>query len=128
MFGGKREILARGLLWSGAASLLARLPARDSLLVLNYHRIGNPDEDPFDPGVFSATGDQFAGQIAFLKRRVSLVTLEEALAFVNGTANGGGTRCRALITFDDGYLDNYQTAFPILRSERTRRRRDRCRH
>jgi len=84
-FGGKRELLASGLLWSGAAFLLSQLPARDSLLVLNYHRIGNPEEDLFDPGVFSATAEEFSDQIAYLKRRVSPVTLEEALAFAAGT-------------------------------------------
>ena len=84
-FGGKRELLARGLRWSGATFLLALLPARDSLLVLNYHRIGNAEEDLFDPGVFSATAEQFNDQIAYLKRRLSLVTLDEALAFIDGT-------------------------------------------
>ena len=69
-FGGKRELLARGLLWSGASSLLAQLPARDSLLVLNYHRIGNAEEDLFDPGVFSATAEEFDRQISFLKRHL----------------------------------------------------------
>lgn len=115
-FGGKREWLAHGLLWSGASLLLSQLPPRDSLLVLNYHRIGNPDEDLFDPGVFSATAERFENQISYLKRRVSLVTLEEALAFVVGTIKDRSRRCRVLITFDDGYLDNYQFAFPILRS------------
>jgi peptidoglycan/xylan/chitin deacetylase (PgdA/CDA1 family) len=116
MFGGKRELLTRGLFWTGGTSLLGQLPARDSLLVLNYHRIGNPDDDPFDPGVFSATGHQLNEQISYLKRRVSLVTLEEALAFVDGRLCGKSPRCRVLITFDDGYLDNYEVAFPILRS------------
>jgi len=115
-FGGKRELLARGLFWSGAHLLLSQLPARDSLLVLNYHRIGNPDEDLFDPGVFSATADQFDFQISYLKRHVSLVTLEEALAYIDGTIKEKTSRCRVLITFDDGYLDNYNVAFPILRS------------
>jgi peptidoglycan/xylan/chitin deacetylase (PgdA/CDA1 family) len=115
-FRGKRELLARGLLWSGASFLLSRLPARDSLLVLNYHRIGNPDDDLFDPGVFEATADQFNDQISHLKRRVSLVTLEEALAFIDGTIKEKTRRCRVLITFDDGYLDNYEIAYPILRS------------
>jgi peptidoglycan/xylan/chitin deacetylase (PgdA/CDA1 family) len=115
-FGGKRELLARGLLWSGAAFLLSRLPARDSLLVLNYHRIGNAADDLFDPGVFSATADQFNDQIAYLKRRRSLVTLDEALAFIDGTEKNKTRRCRILITFDDGYLDNYEIAYPILRS------------
>lgn len=115
-FGGKRELLARALFWSGASFLLSHLPARDSLLVLNYHRIGNPENDLFDPGIFSATGDQFNDQVTYLRRHVSLVTLEEALAFVGGETRNRSRCCRALITFDDGYLDNYQIAFPILRS------------
>jgi peptidoglycan/xylan/chitin deacetylase (PgdA/CDA1 family) len=114
--GGKRELLARGLLWSGASFLLSKLPARDSLLVLNYHRIGDSDDDLFDPGVFSATADQLNDQIAYLKRHVSVITLEEALAFIEGTLKERTRRCRVLITFDDGYLDNYSIAFPILRS------------
>ena len=115
-FGGKRELLARGLLWSGASFLLSQLPARDSLLVLNYHRIGNAEDDLFDPGVFSATAEEFDNQIADLKRRLSLVTLDEALAFVDGTSKEMTRRCRVLLTFDDGYLDNYEIAYPILRS------------
>ena len=115
-FGGKRELLSRALFWSGASFLLSHLPARDSLLVLNYHRIGNPENDLFDPGVFSATADQFNDQVTYLRRHVSLVTLDEALAFVEGPPRDRTRRCRVLITFDDGYLDNYDIAYPILRS------------
>ena len=113
---GKRELLARALLRSGALFMLSKVPARDSLLVLNYHRIGDPESDPFDPGVFSATGEEFDEQVSYLKRYHSLVTLEEALEFVDGTSKDKARRCRVLITFDDGYLDNYKTAFPILHS------------
>jgi peptidoglycan/xylan/chitin deacetylase (PgdA/CDA1 family) len=115
-FGRKRELLARGLLWSGASLLLSRLPARDSLLVLNYHRIGNAEDDLFDPGIFSATAEEFDRQVGYLKRHLSLVTLDEALAFVEGSIKEKQSRCRVLITLDDGYLDNYSIAFPILRS------------
>ncbi len=116
MFRGKRELLARGLYWSGAPFLFRRLPARDLLLVLNYHRIGSPDDDIFDPNVFSATVDNFAEQISYLKSHVDLITLDEALAFVEGTNRDKAPRFRVLVTFDDGYLDNYKLAFPILRS------------
>src|SRR5689334_18326099 len=116
MFGGKRELLARGLFWSGASFLLNQLAEKDSLLILNYHRIGNPVEDPFDPGVFSATERELDAQISYLKRHISLVTLEEALAYIEGTADQKDRRSRVLITFDDGYLDNYELASPILRS------------
>ena len=114
-FGVKREMLARGLLWSGTSFLLSQLPARDSLLVLNYHRIGNPEDDVFDPGVFSATADEFNDQISYLKRHLSPVTLEEALGFVDGSLKQT-SRCRVLVTFDDGYLDSYDIAYPILQS------------
>jgi peptidoglycan/xylan/chitin deacetylase (PgdA/CDA1 family) len=115
-FGGKRELLARGLLWSGASFLLTQLSARDSLLVLCYHRIGNANDDLYDPFLFSATAEQFDDQLSYLKRRLSLVTLEEALSFIDGTCKDKAPRCRVLVTFDDGYLDNYEIAYPILRS------------
>jgi peptidoglycan/xylan/chitin deacetylase (PgdA/CDA1 family) len=114
--GGKREWLARGLFWSGASFLLPHLPERDSLLVLLYHRIGNSEDDLFDSGVFSATADLLDNQLSYLKRHVTLVTLEEALSFIDGAMKEEKSRCRVLITFDDGYLDNYEIAFPILRS------------
>lgn len=114
--GGKRELLAQTLYWSGASHLMSRLPSRDSLLVLNYHRIGNSSDDLFDPGVFSATADELDDQIGYLKKRLSIVSLQEALAFVGGHDREKAPRSRVLITFDDGYLDNYQVAFPILRS------------
>jgi peptidoglycan/xylan/chitin deacetylase (PgdA/CDA1 family) len=115
-FGGKREFVARGLKSCGALFLFDRLPAKDSLLVLNHHRIGNPEDALFDPGVFSATTEELEQQISVLKRQNALVTLEEAFAFAEGTSKDRTPRCRVLITFDDGYLDNYENAFPVLRS------------
>ena len=116
MFSGKRELLARGLYQSGVPHLLGRLPAKDLLLVLNYHRIGDRDADLFDPDIFSATGDEFDEQVSFLKKQDWLVTLEEAQAFIDGSTTDKTPRYRVLITFDDGYLDNYQIAFPVLRA------------
>jgi peptidoglycan/xylan/chitin deacetylase (PgdA/CDA1 family) len=113
---GKRDFVARGLIWSGVAFVLNLLPQQDLLLVLNYHRIGNRDEDLFDPGVFSATAEEFDRQLAYIRRHATLVALDEALAFVSGKIPAGKPRTRVLITFDDGYLDNYELAFPILRS------------
>ena len=112
----KRELLARGLYRSGAVSVLASLPPRDSLMVLTYHRVGDAGSDPWDPCVISAAPDEFDSQISYLKRICSLVTLEEALAFIDGVDKSKSRRCRVLLTFDDGYLDNYQLAYPVLRS------------
>jgi peptidoglycan/xylan/chitin deacetylase (PgdA/CDA1 family) len=93
--------------------VLESLPERRSLIILNYHRIGNADETPFDSGVFSATAEQFDSQIAYLKRRFHLATLEELFTMLGG---GAPQATSVLVTFDDGYLDNYTLAFPILRA------------
>jgi peptidoglycan/xylan/chitin deacetylase (PgdA/CDA1 family) len=85
-------------------------------LVLTYHRIGDPAQTMFDPGVYSATADEFHDQIAYLKKFATVVTLDEALAFVSGDDKSRKSRYRVLITFDDGCIDNYEVAFPILRS------------
>jgi len=98
--------------WTGLTRLLETMPQRRGLIVLNYHRIGNADETEFDSGVFSATADQFDLQIAYLKRHFHMATLKEALAMLSSDAPQGTSM---LITFDDGYRDNYTLAFPILR-------------
>ena len=113
---GKRELLARGLFWSGLTHFLGSLPERDSLLVLNYHRIGTPNDDDFDPALFSATASELDEHLNYLKRNHAMVTLEEALAFVDGALRSKRRHCRVLLTFDDGYLDNYEAAFPVLRA------------
>jgi peptidoglycan/xylan/chitin deacetylase (PgdA/CDA1 family) len=110
---GKRELLARMCSRTGLTRALETLPQRRALTILNYHRIGNADETPFDSGVFSATADQFDAQITYLKRRFRMATLEDVFAMVDGNTPRGTS---VLITFDDGYLDNYTLAFPMLRA------------
>jgi peptidoglycan/xylan/chitin deacetylase (PgdA/CDA1 family) len=111
---GKRALLAKAIYTVGLPSILGRMPPRNGLLVLNHHRIGNSAEDPYDPGLFSATADQLDQQLTTIKRYATPVTLEEAIEFCEGRDRA--PRCRVLVTFDDGYLDNYTAAFPVLRS------------
>ena len=88
------------------------MPKRRLLMILNYHRIGDASKTPYDPGVFSATAEEFDAQITYLKRRYRIVTLEEVRDVVRGDSL---SEPLVLITFDDGYVDNYTSAFPILR-------------
>lgn len=114
MKSGKREQLARICAASGFTRALEWMPKRRVLLILNYHRIGNADETPYDSGTFSATAEEFDWQIDYLKRNFPIVSLADALNFVEGKTQ---TRtANVLITFDDGYLDCYAHAFPILRA------------
>jgi len=110
---GKRLLLAQVFAKSGLTRALETVLQRDALLVLNYHRIGNADETPYDSGTFGPTAEQFDWELGYVKSRFDCIALEEAVAMMTGHAP---VRRSLHITFDDGYLDNYQTAFPILRS------------
>jgi peptidoglycan/xylan/chitin deacetylase (PgdA/CDA1 family) len=115
MFGrGKRELIANLLHRVGALRLLERVRFTDSLLVLNYHRVMNPHECTFDRGVISASPDQFYEQAAYFKSHFHVTGLPELLEQMDSGKPLQGFR--TMITFDDGYVDNYQNAFPILRS------------
>ncbi len=101
---------------SGLTRTLEALPAffrSRGLLVLNYHRIGSPDDTPFDPGTFSATEEEFDWQVGYLKKHFHIATLDDVLGFLENPRLS--KTLLIMLTFDDGYLDNYQLAFPILR-------------
>ena len=92
------------------------MPQRNSLLVINYHRVGDAALTPYDPGIFSAAAGEFRAQMEFVARHLAPVTLAESLDYLeNPERRDASGRCRALVTFDDGYLDNFEVAFPILR-------------
>ena len=93
-------------------SLIAPAARWSGVLALNYHRIGDGTRSIFDRGLWSCTADVFLDQIRFCKTGFDIITPMQ-LPDVLGRARGR----YILITFDDGYLDNYQVAFPILASE-----------
>jgi len=109
-----REIAALTCAGSGLTAALELMPKRRLLMVLTYHRIGDAAETPYDSGTFSASAEQFDAQITHLKRCFHIVDLEEAREIAAGREAPAGASI--LITFDDGYRDNYTLAFQILRS------------
>src|SRR5438067_9125828 len=98
----KKNRLANWLASSGLLRLGEYLPRRDCLIVMNHHRIGDGATE-YDSGGFGATAEALDLQLEFLKRCFRCVTLQEAIAFVEGRTRFGSTG--VLLTFDDGYLD-----------------------
>ncbi|MBL4574585.1 MAG: polysaccharide deacetylase family protein [Opitutaceae bacterium] len=84
------------------------------LYVLNFHRIGNPDTTPFDPNVFSGNEGQFAEHIKVITSRFRVISIRELLNIMDLSMTL--SEPVAMITFDDGYVDNYSKSFPILKS------------
>jgi peptidoglycan/xylan/chitin deacetylase (PgdA/CDA1 family) len=113
-----RQRLARALDATGLLPLVegARNLVGSRLRILAYHRvltIRDEDAFAFDLDLISASVEQFREQMAFVKRHFHPLTFREWL----GIADAGDSppRDAIVVTFDDGYDDNYRVAFPILR-------------
>ncbi len=77
--------------------------------VLNYHQINDRDEN-----ALTIAPEQFAAQMDWLKEK-GYHTLTQA-EFLDAMENGKSLPEKSiLITFDDGYLDNYKHAYGILK-------------
>jgi peptidoglycan/xylan/chitin deacetylase (PgdA/CDA1 family) len=107
----KRVFLRNILQKAGAVELRWRTLGRH-LYCFNYHRIGEPALSAFDRGVFSCSAERFREHISLLQERFDIIDLPR-LSYALKSAQP--RRPIALITFDDGYIDNYELAFPILK-------------
>lgn len=107
----KRAWTARAISAIGLGWCLRRLMAWEGVLTLAYHRIGTPGDSPFDHDVYSASAENFEHQLRVLKSHCDVIHPRD-LADVRRRGKGR----HAIITFDDGYRDNYTVALPILRS------------
>ena len=108
----KRQILAAPQRL-GAWPHLRRL-AGESLVGLLYHRIDDPDRPEFYGfrDNVSATRQAFAAQLDYLTKNFDVVTLDDCIAWIEGRAPLSSRA--VLITFDDGYRDNFLNAAPEL--------------
>jgi peptidoglycan/xylan/chitin deacetylase (PgdA/CDA1 family) len=92
-----------------ANNLTARVP------ILMYHFISKP---PANADVYrkdlSVTPENFEEQLAYLKEEgFTSITLDDLLDYLAGRRDSLPEK-PIILTFDDGYVDNYTNAFPLL--------------
>jgi peptidoglycan/xylan/chitin deacetylase (PgdA/CDA1 family) len=91
---------------------------RPLLIVLTYHRIAvaGITSNPYYDHVISGSPELFQAQVAFLASRFNVIHLPDLLprGIQSATIPRRG-KPALLLTFDDGYRDNYEIAIPILR-------------
>lgn len=85
-----------------------RLAAAGSqrISILCYHRVDDRLKDNVTLGL-----EQFDRQMTLIKRHYQVVRADQ---IVRGEVDRSGNRPIVAVTFDDGYLDNYANARPIL--------------
>jgi peptidoglycan/xylan/chitin deacetylase (PgdA/CDA1 family) len=83
------------------------------LYCFNYHRIGHADQTLLDPNVFSCTTELLDQHLKFYRENFQVINIAQLIELVKN--NKPLNKHYALITFDDGYIDNYEQAFPCLK-------------
>lgn len=93
--------------------LAARAGAGDRPLVLGYHRVvADPGDARRWLPAMSVSRATLERQLDWVGRRFRFASLDELAAAGEGGRRGG--RPLAAVTFDDGYADVHEHAFPLL--------------
>ncbi|MEQ8277932.1 MAG: polysaccharide deacetylase family protein [Deltaproteobacteria bacterium] len=112
---GKKQLLADVLYRTGLAGVTSKAVG-DRLLVFGQHRIkpDDPDfESPFADDVFGPTVSEFEAQVAWLSENTTMLSQDDLLRCLRTQKFPSGLS--TLMTFDDGYRDNYDLAYPVLK-------------
>ena len=89
---------------------------RGKVVILTYHRVLSPSElarHYVQPGMY-VRADVFEAQMQFLKEHFEVLSLSRLFELWAGGGLDAGTRY-CVVTFDDGWRDNYVHAYPVLR-------------
>ncbi len=83
------------------------------LTVLCYHRImDTPPDFPFDSDLVSASLNQFEQQLSYVSKKYEVINFRILHHYIK---QGDFPPKALIITFDDGYEDNYLNAYPLLK-------------
>ncbi len=91
--------------------LARRAPKWRGVVILNYHRVGRSAGQPWDRTMWNADEQTFDAQLETLAREAEVVRPEDVAELPSDRRPGR----RVMVTFDDGYRDNYELAYPLLR-------------
>lgn len=91
-------------------------PLRGKVVILTYHRVVSRKEleaEYIQPGMY-VTVETFAIHMRFIKQYFSVISFADLLRLWSGEAWNAEQRY-CVVTFDDGWLDNYVYALPVLK-------------
>ncbi len=107
-------LMAIGTYYSGLASVARRL-SKSKIAILTYHSVGPTKAHA--PSCLELSGmrvslPEFRKQMQYVANHYNTVTMEEVITSILGKSVLPSHPC--VVTFDDGYLDVYENAVPVL--------------
>ncbi|MCD6099142.1 MAG: polysaccharide deacetylase family protein [Candidatus Marinimicrobia bacterium] len=90
--------------------IVGKIWGQNGIKILAYHKVNN---EPHDYLGLNTTISNFKAQMKYLKRNYNIISLKDAINMLHSTERI--PMDTIVITFDDGYKDNYLHAFPILK-------------
>lgn len=109
-----KSFLAFILYYSGVLPGYSKCKLKNNAFILMYHRIidkSSQSSFSIQPGMY-VTPASFRKQVKFLKNKFKIISLD---VLIERLKNGDDVSGCCVLTFDDGWLDNYTNAFPILK-------------
>jgi peptidoglycan/xylan/chitin deacetylase (PgdA/CDA1 family) len=109
-----KRAVARTLYTLGLLQLRQAMVLRNRAVVLMYHRVLTPEERrrAGSHPALVVERDTFARQMALLKKRFVVLSVAQFAEYVEQRRPLPSSSC--VVTFDDGWRDNYDNALPIL--------------
>ena len=107
-----KKVIAHGLRWTGL-TILKRATSTPELHILTYHRVLPIQQSmcyPFQGMVMPR--DTFEAQMSYLANSYVVLGFSQGLERLQ---SGNLPKKSVVVTFDDGYRDNYEYALPILK-------------
>lgn len=108
-----RSLVAGAAHHIGVASMIQK-GEKQPWRILTYHRVLNPEtlRYPLQPGMY-ITPKTFDMQLRYLKEEANVVSLD---SLASSIARGEKLPSKTIaLTFDDGWVDTYTNAFPIIK-------------
>ena len=83
----------------------------NQLTIIMYHYVRELKNSRY-PRINALLTSQFIAQLSYLEKHYSFVTMDDCLGAIYSDTSLPSNA--VLLTFDDGYLDQYLNVFPIL--------------